>query len=408
MPRPHSPSPHRLISPSLLLLFLLAAPALAAEPDKDGFVPLFNGTDLSGWVPCNVATGTKAPLVDTFTVKDEMVVCTGIPTGVMRTPRMYENFVVELEWRHMVPKGNSGFFLWADDITSKGVPFSRGLEVQILDGPNHPERAYTTHGDVFPIHGATAKPSNPGKWGMRSYPTEDRSKPSPEWNHYRIEANNGTVTLAVNGKVVNSTSDCSPRKGYLCLESEGGVVHFRNLRIKELPASKDLDPKHVAIADRGFKTLYNGLSLDGWDVAVAAARPAWTPKDWTLKYDPANLGAIRDFPDVTLRTAAKFEGDYTIVFDVKPTGKVDLLLPGVEAPISLPSADAAKAPSKPVKPGWRRVHVTRAGAAVTVSADDIAPFTLPTATGAAPFALRPHAAADFANLYVSHRAPATK
>ena len=60
-------------------------------------VPLFNGKDLSGWVPVNVAPNT-------FTVRDGMIISTGKPTGVMRTDRMYENCIVELEWRHLVNK----------------------------------------------------------------------------------------------------------------------------------------------------------------------------------------------------------------------------------------------------------------------------------------------------------------
>ena len=58
----------------------------------------------------------------------------------------------------------------------------------------------------------------------RAFPTEHRSKPSPEWNHYRITCVDGEISLAVNGKVVTRGKDCKPRKGYICLESEGGVV----------------------------------------------------------------------------------------------------------------------------------------------------------------------------------------
>jgi hypothetical protein len=43
------------------------------------------------------------------------------------------------------------------------------------------------------------------------------------------------VKLAVNGKFVNGVSRSSRRKGYLCLESEGAEIHFRNIRILELP-----------------------------------------------------------------------------------------------------------------------------------------------------------------------------
>src|SRR2546429_289221 len=81
----------------------------------------------------------------------------------------------------------------AGAITRKGVPFTRAVENQILDGKGGD--GFTTQGDVFPIHGATMTPGNPGKWKGRSYPTEERTKPSPEWNHYRIECNNGTISL---------------------------------------------------------------------------------------------------------------------------------------------------------------------------------------------------------------------
>ena len=45
----------------------------------------------------------------------------------------------------------------------------------------------------------------------------------------------GTVKLSVNGKFVNSIRNSSVRKGYLCLESEGAEIHFRNTQILELP-----------------------------------------------------------------------------------------------------------------------------------------------------------------------------
>ena len=45
----------------------------------------------------------------------------------------------------------------------------------------------------------------------------------------------GTVKLSINGKFVNSIRDSSMRKGYLCLESEGAEIHFRSIRILELP-----------------------------------------------------------------------------------------------------------------------------------------------------------------------------
>src|SRR6476469_2590183 len=125
-----------------LSLITVAVAADAPAKDAEQFVPLFNGKDLAGWVPVNVAPGT-------FTAKDGLIVSTGKPTGTMRTEKMYENFILELEWRHMVAGGNAGVFIWGDPITAVGTPFSRGIEVQVLDGRN--SETYTSHGDVFSI-----------------------------------------------------------------------------------------------------------------------------------------------------------------------------------------------------------------------------------------------------------------
>jgi hypothetical protein len=241
----------------------LAAPAAARE---DGFVPLFNGKDLSGWVNVNCAPNT-------FAARDGLIVCTGFPTGVIRTAKQYENFILELEWMHVKPKGNAGLFVWSDPLTAPGTPFTRSIEVQILDGQE--TKDYTSHGDIFSIWGAKLKPDRPHPSGWeRCLPSERRSKPAGQWNHYRVECKNGTIKLAVNGKEVSGVSECKPhRKGYLALESEGAECHFRNIKIKELPSTNP-KPEEVAKADEGHKLLFNGLDLDGWKTETGSWQAA--------------------------------------------------------------------------------------------------------------------------------------
>jgi hypothetical protein len=226
--------------------------------DEDGFISLFNGRDLSGWVNVNCAP-------ETWSVKDGMIHCTGLPTGALRTPRQYENFILELEWRHLQSGGNSGVFIWGSPIAASGVPFLRAIEVQVLDhGFNVPGKNewYTTHGDVFPIHGSTMKPFGRHN-GMRSFPSEERSKGTPEWNHYRIVCSNGVIRLHVNGKEVSGGEDCNYRKGYVGLESEGGPIDFRNIRIRELPPS-GATAESTAPLDQTWRPLFTGLDLRGW------------------------------------------------------------------------------------------------------------------------------------------------
>ena len=279
------------------ILFLFSHSELISEERSSGFKPLFNGKNFSGWVPVNTAPST-------WLIKDNMLICSGKPIGELRTERMYQNFIMEVEWRHMKPKGNAGIFVWADDITARGQPFHRGIEVQVLENSYGNTKGYTTHGDIFPIHGATMTPVN-GRGGSRAFPVENRSRPSPDWNHYRIVCNDGNISLAVNGKVVTKGKNSNPRKGYICIESEGGVVHYRNMIIKELP-STPLKPEQIAIKDRGYRCLYSGVDFSGWK-----ATNGWRSHDWQFRFHGS-----KDEVDTSLESEELF-GDYGFIFDVR-------------------------------------------------------------------------------------------
>ncbi|MSR42421.1 MAG: DUF1080 domain-containing protein [Pedosphaera sp.] len=339
------------------LLVVLFACALIARGAEEGFVPLFNGKNLSGWVPVNVAPGT-------FTVREGIIISTGKPTGVMRTERMYENFIIELEWRHLKSGGNAGLFIWGDPMTARGTPFARGIEVQILDNgyaAKGKNEWFTTHGDIFPIHGATMTPAGlVAKSGRRSFPSEELSKSAPEWNHYRVVANNGEVRLSVNGKEVTVGRDSSPRKGYLCLESEGSECHFRNIRIKELPSSSP-SPDQIAKAAEGFTTLYTGVDLAGWR-ADAPAKEHWRVSDWRLECD-AKAGT----PPLT--TEQEF-GDFVMIVDWLSSAKPDSAKPGDVGSISLRGVDSALVKLDRAQSGsWHRLQITLRGDELTVEQD---------------------------------------
>ncbi len=300
------------------VVFVTSLSGAASRADEP-LTPLFNGKDLAGWINVNCAPGT-------FTVRDERIVSTGVPTGFMRTEKQYENFVLELEWRHLKPGGNAGLFLWADALTAPGTPFARGIEVQILDGVN--TENYTSHGDVFAIHGATMEPDrpHPAMW-KRCLPSEHRCKPSPEWNHYRVECQNGVVKLAVNGKEVSGGFECSPRKGYLCLESEGSECHFRNIKIHERP-STDPKPEEIANVDQGFRSLYTGVDLSGWK-ELPGHKNHWKPADWVLDYDGQS-----DAEDKCLWSSREF-GNFMLICDWRLNGKPQT----IKRPVILPTGE---------------------------------------------------------------------
>jgi hypothetical protein len=185
---------------------------------------------------------------DTWTWTGGDVHCTGKPVGVIRTKTQITNFELVAEWRHLKYAGNSGIFVWVPEgaLTSLkrgGLP--SGIEVQVLDH-GYQERYekdtkkkadwFTTNGDVFSVGASKMKPFPPvAPDGRRSFPRKNLSKGINEWNHYYVRAINGEVRLWVNGEEVSGGNNCEPRTGFLCLESEGSPIDFRNIRIRELP-----------------------------------------------------------------------------------------------------------------------------------------------------------------------------
>jgi hypothetical protein len=219
-----------------------AAPAEAPKAYIDGTAP--------GWVALtesDFAHVNDEP--DTWKFEDNLIRCTGQPVGVIRSQKKFTNLELVVEWRHLQSAGNSGVFLWASDEALAGLQPGQlppgGIEVQVLD-LGYEERFeqengkkpdwFTSHGDVFPVGTSDMKPFEPSApGGKRSFPRERHVRPSPEWNHYYVRAINGEVRLWVNGVEVSGGTECTPSTGYLCLESEGAPVEFRNLRIRELP-----------------------------------------------------------------------------------------------------------------------------------------------------------------------------
>jgi hypothetical protein len=218
--------------------------AFAEEPQGatiDGTAPGFRALGEEDFQDVNCAA-------DTWAWKSGAVHCTGQPVGVIRSKTKLSNFELAVEWRHLKSGGNSGVFVWVPQASLaelKPGQLPHGIEVQVLD---HGYREayekqtgkkadwFTTDGDVFPVGSARMTPFPPvAPDGKRSFPRLQLAKGHTQWNHYYIRAINGEVRLWVNGQEVSGGTACEPRSGYLCLESEGAPVEFRNLRLREVP-----------------------------------------------------------------------------------------------------------------------------------------------------------------------------
>jgi hypothetical protein len=186
---------------------------------------------------------------DTWTwKKDGSLRCTGLPIGVCRSKKQYTNFELVAEWRHEKSGGNSGIFVWTPAESLKSLKRNKlpsGIEVQILDhgfAEGYEKRTgkkpdwFTTHGDVFPVGKSKMKPFAPtSPDGSRSFPRKNLTKGFGQWNHYYVRAINGEIRLWINGEEVSGGNHIEPRIGYVCLESEGSPIDFKNIRIRELP-----------------------------------------------------------------------------------------------------------------------------------------------------------------------------
>ena len=139
-------------------------------------------------------------------------------------------------------------------------------------------------------------------------------KPSPEWNHYRVECVDGDLSLAVNGKVVTRGHRATPRKGYIGLESEGSPAEFKNLRIQELPVTVTLDPVDIAVPPEGFRPIYSGVDLTGWQSSGESGH--WAVRDWTLACDGTGTAGV-------LSTVERFsDAEHLVDFRWSEKGKV--------------------------------------------------------------------------------------
>lgn len=278
---------------NLMLLLLMSVVSGALADD------LFDGRTLKGW---KIVGAPKSA----WLAKDGELICDGVdmPRNYLRTTEMFENFVLELEWKLNSPKGNSGVFLYTDALPQIGAPYPESIEAQIyaLD-----------HGSIFGIRGAAVEPITAG--GLKgktiaARPTEERCKPVGEWNHYRITSKSGRLELAVNGKTVTRAQAVGRRRGYIALQAEHKLVHFRNIRIQRLPAT-DPSPDDTGNPDEGHQPLFDGVGFTGWK-HLPGHVGHWTAHDGEIHYDGKATEKRR--ADQDLWTKNSF-GDFHLIAD---------------------------------------------------------------------------------------------
>ncbi len=212
----------------LLIAALLALPACGRAQT----IELFNGKDLSNWKAVLAKPDVTKDQV--FAVRDGTIVCAGDPLGFIETDKSFVNFKLELEWRWAPGKkpGNSGVFL---RINGERRPLPRTIECQLKSGDA---------GDVYAFHGMKLDGEADRRVEIKGHELGGdlvgvkkrfaNENPPGQWNRYEIVLNGYDLTVKVNGRVVNQARKCEFTMGPIGLQSEGGEVHFRSVRLTPL------------------------------------------------------------------------------------------------------------------------------------------------------------------------------
>ena len=198
----------------ILLLFTFAANLRADEsPKANGFVTLFNGVDLKGWV------GNT----DGYKVADGVLVCQAGKSkgGKIYTAKEYADFIFQFEFK-LTAGANNGVGIRAP---LTGNPSKNAFEIQILDD------SAKKYAKIKPtqFHGSIYK---------RAAAKRGHLKPVGQWNRQEIRAEKNLITVILNGVKIVDRADVArfkkPSNGHICFLGHGSQVEFRNIRIKDL------------------------------------------------------------------------------------------------------------------------------------------------------------------------------
>ncbi len=228
-----------LLSIALMLAFTTSI-GLSADPPEpsgelrdeevsDGFVAIFDGRSLAGWVGLDGDTSS-------YYVKDGMLICKATGKKHLFTEDKYANFVLRLQIK-MDPGGNNGIGIRT---RIDKAPHLYGMETQVLDDAYYADgdpielKDYQHHGSIYGVV--------PAKTGFL--------RPAGEWNDQEISCDGRRVKVTLNGSVIVDADldEVKPldhqehpglryEDGHISLHAHGNYgaeVFFRNLRVKRL------------------------------------------------------------------------------------------------------------------------------------------------------------------------------
>jgi hypothetical protein len=220
----------------------VAASDAPITPDRKS--PLFNGKDLSNWEPDVPARDRDPNAPASFIVRNGMLVSLGKPEGHLLTRNTYRDYRLEAEYRFPGKPGNCGILVHASRLRALYKMFPQSIEVQMNSGDAGDFWCIQENIEVADME--KRRPRKPGeKWGGAERDarrilnlTDGSEKPLGEWNTMVIEARGRSVTVWVNGDLVNNGVNATADHGKIAIQAEGAEVEFRRVEIGPLSAAK--------------------------------------------------------------------------------------------------------------------------------------------------------------------------
>ena len=217
---------------------LLAALLLVQQQEE---VNLFDGKSLAGWHMDVPARDDDKSLREPFVVRDGVLVTLDTPRGHLITDAAYSDYRLTVEYRFPGKPGNCGVLVHASKPRRLANMFPQSMEVQLQSGH---AGDFWCIGEDITVPDMVARRGPKDKWGVEppmnrriKNLTEDSEKPLGEWNTMLIRCKADTITVWVNGDLVNEGTGCTATKGQIALQAERAEVEFRKLELTKLTAS---------------------------------------------------------------------------------------------------------------------------------------------------------------------------
>jgi hypothetical protein len=198
-------------------------PSPLPPADKDGFIPIFNGTDLAGWT--NTAGGAPGA---GWVVQDGALVLDKKGGGNLWTAHRFGDFILDMEFK---TEGNSGILLRCD---KPGNYIQTCIEVQVLSPTATPNK--NSCGAIYDCLAPTKEASKKG-----------------EWNRIVITCKNNLITIEINSdKIIEMDLD----KWTEANKNPDGTKNKFNKPLKEFKREG-----HIGVQDHGAKVSYRNIKL---------------------------------------------------------------------------------------------------------------------------------------------------